>query len=117
MSAEVVGLTELGWPDDAWQTDPAALDAMLQLGLKWSQQLLGGATLPMGFQALYLGRRGPVRGTARATVRTRQLHNSRAVCDIALADTEGTLLAAFSGVDYLLRPDLATGRQRPGSPA
>jgi hypothetical protein len=117
MSADVVGLTGLGWPGDAWQTDPAALDAMLQLGGKWSQHLLGGATLPMGFQTLYLAGRGPLRGMARATARTRQLHHSRAVCDITLADAEGTLLAAFGGVDYLLRPDHATGQQRPGSPA
>jgi acyl transferase domain-containing protein/NADP-dependent 3-hydroxy acid dehydrogenase YdfG len=114
MSADVTGLTGLAWPDDAWQADPAALDAMLQLGGKWSQQLLGGATLPMGFQSLYLSGRGPLRGTVRATVRTRQLHNSRAVCDIALGDGIGTLLAAFSGVDYLLRPDLAAGQEQPG---
>jgi acyl transferase domain-containing protein/NADP-dependent 3-hydroxy acid dehydrogenase YdfG len=117
MSADVVGLTELGWPDDAWQTDPAALDAMLQLGGKWSEQLLGGATLPMGFQTLYLAGSGPVRGTARATVRTRQLGNSRAVCDIVMADAQGTLLAAIGGVDYLLRPDFAAGRHQAGGSA
>jgi hypothetical protein len=116
MSADVLGLTGLGWPDDTWQTDPAALDGMLQLGGRWSGQLLGGATLPMGFQTLYLAGRGPVHGTARAAVRTRQLRNSRAICDIALVSADGTLLAAFGGVDYLLRPDLAAGKERPGSP-
>jgi acyl transferase domain-containing protein/NAD(P)-dependent dehydrogenase (short-subunit alcohol dehydrogenase family)/acyl carrier protein len=116
MCADVVGLTELGWPDEPWRTDPAALDAMLQLGAKWSEREVGGPTLPMGFQALRLSRGGPLRGPMRATVRTRELHHSRAVCDIALAGTDGTMLATLSGVDYLLRPDRAPGTSQRGEP-
>lgn len=117
MSADIIGLTELGWPDEAWRTDPAALDAMLQLGVRWTGRLLEGAALPMGFEALHLASAGPMRGPMRASVRTRQIHHSRAVCDITLAGKDGTPLALLAGVSFVLRPDRVTVPRQPGDPA
>ena len=106
MSADLAGLIALGWHSGVWQTDPAAVDGMLQVGARWSGDVLGGATLPMGFQSFHVFEGGPAQGPLRATARTRQVLNSRVICDIALATHAGALVAALSGAEFVLRPDL-----------
>lgn len=106
MSADVVGIAELGWKPEAWQTDPAAIDGMLQVGTKWSEKLLGGAMLPMAFEAFHLFQTGAAPGRLRTTARTRHVHHARVVCDVALATPEGDLVAVLSGAEFVLRPDL-----------
>lgn len=106
MSADVVGLAELGWKPEAWQTDPAAIDGMLQVGTKWSEKLIGSAMLPMAFEAFHLLQTGAAPGRLRTTARTRHVHHARVVCDVALATLEGDLVAVLSGAEFVLRPDL-----------
>jgi len=106
MSADLVGLRALGWQEEPWQTDPAAIDGMFQLGTKWSEKLLGGAVLPMAFGAFHLLEPGAAAEPLRATARTRTLHNARVVCDIALATRSGRLVAVLSAAEFVLRPDL-----------
>jgi hypothetical protein len=106
MSADVVGLAELGWRPDSWQTDPAAVDGMFQVGAKWSEKLLSGAVLPMAFQTFHLVAPGAMRQALRTTARTRHVHNARAVCDVALTTPAGNLVAVLSGAEFVLRPDL-----------
>ncbi len=106
MSADLVGVRALGWQDEPWQTDPAAIDGMIQLGAKWSGKLLGGGALPMAFGAFHLLERGAATEPLRATARTRTLHNARVVCDIALATRSGRLVAVLSAIEFVLRPDL-----------
>ncbi|MFA5912131.1 MAG: SDR family NAD(P)-dependent oxidoreductase [Burkholderiales bacterium] len=106
MSADLVGLRALGWQDEAWQCDPAAIDGMIQLGAKWSEKLLGGAVLPMAFGAFHLLQAGAAAEPLRATARTRALHNARVVCDVALATRSGRLVAVLSAAEFVLRPDL-----------
>ena len=55
------------WPG-GWATDPLALDGGLQLALLWTREALGGASLPMGFDAFHAYRTGPMRGPIRATL-------------------------------------------------
>ncbi|MGA3327991.1 MAG: SDR family NAD(P)-dependent oxidoreductase [Terriglobia bacterium] len=106
MSANVAGLAELGWKLGAWQTDPAAIDGMLQIGLKWSEKLLGGATLPMAFRSFHLFAPGAARGRLRTTAWTRHVQHAQVVCDVALATPEGDMVAVLSGAEFVLRPDL-----------
>ena len=106
MSAELVGLRALDWQDEPWQSDPAAIDGMIQLGAKWSEKLLGGGVLPMAFGAFHLLERGVLAGPLRATARTRALHSARVVCDVALATRSGRLVAVLSAAEFVLRPDL-----------
>jgi hypothetical protein len=106
MSANVAGLSALGWSAEAWQTDPAAIDGMLQVGAKWSEKLLGGAVLPMAFESFHIFEPGAARGMLRATARTLHQRNSRVVCDVALAEPGGDLVALLSGAEFVLRPDL-----------
>ena len=106
MSADLVGVRALGWQDEPWQTDPAAIDGMIQVGAKWSEKLLGGAVLPMAFGAFHLLEPGAATEPLRATARTRALHNARVVCDVALATRSGRLVAVLSAAEFVLRPDL-----------
>jgi hypothetical protein len=105
LNAAVAGALDLGWRPEIWQTDPAATDGMLQIGLEFSSKLLGGATLPMAFQSFHLIEPGAAREQLRSTARAREVLNARAICDIALAKATGQLVAVLSGVEFILRPD------------
>jgi malonyl CoA-acyl carrier protein transacylase len=103
------GIRDLGWQDDGWRTDPAALDGALQLAILWSRHVLGAGTLPVAIESCRSYARGPSDGPLRAIVRRRTVHESRAVCDVALAGADGQLVAELVGVETVLRPDLAVG--------
>jgi hypothetical protein len=99
----VAGVRELGWPDEPWATDPAALDAALQLAVLWGQQVLGGPSLPTGVGRLFWSG-GPVSGPVRCVVRRNAVQRERAVCDLWL-ESGGRALAELRGVALHLRPD------------
>jgi malonyl CoA-acyl carrier protein transacylase len=103
------GIRDLGWQDDGWRTDPAALDGALQLAILWARHVLGAGTLPMAIESCRSYARGPSEGPLRAIVRRRAVHESRAVCDVALAGADGQIVAELVGVETVLRPDLAVG--------
>jgi hypothetical protein len=111
MSADAVGLQALRWQPEPWQSDPAAVDGMLQVGAKWAEKLLGGAVLPMAFGALHLLHAGAIVGALRITARTRKVLNARVVCDVVLAEANGRTVAVLSGAEFVLRPDLQAPAQ------
>lgn len=104
------GAREAAWPGEAWQTDPAVLDGGLQLVLLWTRHVLGGASLPMGVAELRSYRAGLVDGPVRATVRGRQVHDARAVSDVAFVDASGALIAELVGVETVQRPGEPAGK-------
>jgi hypothetical protein len=96
--AELIGVREMGWPNDGWLTDLAAGDGALQLAVLWSRQTLGGASLPTGIAAMRpYGRPapGPVRGVLRGLKR----EGKRTVSDVALVDAGGRVYAELLGVE------------------
>jgi malonyl CoA-acyl carrier protein transacylase len=105
-----------GWPDDAWQTDPAALDGALQLPLLWAREQLGGAMLPSRVRSVrhYLG--GLATTPLRGVLTRRDVQPTRLVSDVALIDAEGRLFAELLGIETHLRPD-DTGSVTVGAPA
>ncbi|MFD6194266.1 SDR family oxidoreductase [Streptomyces sp. NPDC060275] len=103
--ATVVGVSELGWGDAHWQTDPAAVDGALQLALVWADHALGSASLPMAVAECRVHRRGPAEDTLRCVVRARKVHDTGARCDVALFDPDGTLRVELLGVELVRRPD------------
>jgi hypothetical protein len=103
------GIRDLGWQGDGWRTDPAALDGALQLAILWARHVLGAGALPMAIESCRSYASGPSDGPLRAIVRRRAVHESRAVCDVALAGADGQLVAELVGVETVLRPDLAVG--------
>jgi hypothetical protein len=93
-----------GWPGEPWRTDPALLDGGLQLAVLWARQVLGGASLPMavGEYRTYAG--GLAEGPIRCVVHGKQVHDARAVCDVAFIGADGALVAEMLGVETVLRP-------------
>jgi malonyl CoA-acyl carrier protein transacylase len=104
--AQAVGLRALGWAGDVpWQTDPAAVDAGLQLAVLWAEQVLGGACLPMAVGQFRWHVPGPLAGGVRIVVRAGQVRDQVAECDVALLCEDSTVRAELLEVSLVLRPD------------
>ncbi|MBZ5504301.1 MAG: SDR family oxidoreductase [Acidobacteriia bacterium] len=101
----LAGTNDVGWPSEAWCTDPALLDGGLQLAGLWTRQVLGGICLPMALADLRLYRPGLVTGPVRCVVHARQVFGARAVCDVSFVDPTGSLIVEMRGVETVLRPE------------
>ncbi|TWP52697.1 hypothetical protein FKR81_10390 [Lentzea tibetensis] len=104
----VVGLRELGWPDDGWHTDPPAVDGGIQLAVLWAEQVIGAATLPMSVREFRVHRPGPFPGPVRGFVRRRRADALSAECDIGFVGVDGVPRLELVGVSLIARPDGAT---------
>ncbi|WP_328708029.1 SDR family NAD(P)-dependent oxidoreductase [Streptomyces mesophilus] len=103
-TATVVGAKALGWPDETWRSDPAAVDGCLQTALLWASQGLGRAVLPMGVRELRISGRKPASGALRCVVHAGPVRGDEAECDVFLTD-DGHLSVALLGVQLITRPD------------
>nr|MBK7068262.1 SDR family oxidoreductase [Deltaproteobacteria bacterium] len=104
LTGTLTGTLERGWAPEPWRVDPAALDGALQFALLWSREVLGGASLPMAVGSFESYTDALPEGAIRCVVLGREVHDSRAVCDVVLEDLSGHALAAFRGVETILRP-------------
>jgi hypothetical protein len=104
LTASLTGTRERGWATEAWRVDPAALDGALQLAVLWARDVLGGASLPMSVASFESFVDGLPEGPIRGVVRGREVHETRAVCDVVLEDAAGRPIAALRGVETILRP-------------
>ncbi|GAA4033465.1 type I polyketide synthase [Allokutzneria multivorans] len=102
-SAEIVGATELEWPEEAWRTDVPALDGMLQLACVWAGIVLRSATLPMAIGEVRTYGSGPL-GTGRCVVYAGNAGAAHITCDVVLTDSSGAVRAEFIGVELVRRP-------------
>jgi NADP-dependent 3-hydroxy acid dehydrogenase YdfG len=100
----LVGGRELGWPDGEWRTDPAAVDAGLQLGVLWAESVLGVATLPMSVAEFRAHLPGLGGSGLKAIVSARDVRRDSARCDIAVLDPDGTVRAELFDVALVRRP-------------
>ena len=105
--AHVDGLRAAGWGGEGWATDPAALDAVLQLGLVWFDHALGGASLPTGLERLRVFAPGPVSGPTRCLLRGRTQGRDAVRYDAWLIDAAGRPLAELRGVQHHRVPTAA----------
>ncbi|MFO0761205.1 MAG: SDR family oxidoreductase [Byssovorax sp.] len=105
------GAKEQGWPSAGLSIDPAPIDGALQLALLWARDLLGGATLPMGVGAVEITGSSLPEGSIRCVLRSREVHASRALCDVSLADAAGRVFALLRGVEVVLRPGESPARR------
>jgi acyl transferase domain-containing protein/acyl carrier protein len=100
----LAGVNEAGWHHESWRSDPAMLDGGLQLALLWTRNVLDGASLPMALGELRMYREGIANGPVLCVLYARQVHDARAVCDIAFVDGTGAVIAEMLGVETVLRP-------------
>ncbi len=110
--AELSGIDGAGWTsdastsaDEAWTTDPRALDGGLQLALLWCKRVLGGASLPTGIEEIRTWADAPFAGPIRCTLTGREATGRRSVSDLAFNDASGHLVVEFLGVETHLLPD------------
>lgn len=110
-SATVGGVQALGWPGRVWNTDPAAIDAGLQLALLWAAERsqrprqAQDAFLPMSVAEVRVVPHGPVGPGARCVVLAGESDALSATCDVALLAANGSPLAELLGVSLVRRPD------------
>ncbi|WP_328840640.1 SDR family NAD(P)-dependent oxidoreductase [Streptomyces europaeiscabiei] len=113
-AALVRGVRELEWPGEGWHTDPAAVDAGLQLALKWAEYAHDGAFLPMGAVEVRTTGRGPVGEGARCVVLARGATRDLDVsCDVVLLGPDGSVHTELLGVTLVRRPDSPTRAPAP----
>jgi hypothetical protein len=109
--AELSGIDGAGWTsdasttaDEAWSTDPRALDGGLQLALLWCKRVLGGASLPTGIGEIRIWADTPFAGPIRCTLTGREATGRRSVSDLTFHDASGNLVVEFVGVETHLLP-------------
>ncbi|WP_157436674.1 SDR family NAD(P)-dependent oxidoreductase [Actinospica robiniae] len=104
-AGSVVGATDMGWPEEPWRMDPAALDGAIQLAVLWAKSQIGAATLPMSLRAGRFHASGPLSGPLRCLVRAVRVGAQNAVCDVRLArPAGGPSVAELCGLELVARP-------------
>jgi NADP-dependent 3-hydroxy acid dehydrogenase YdfG len=103
LSGTIGGLRQMGWPDQGWQTDPAALDGALQLAVLWSKHMLGGAALPTAIHRLR-AHSLPLQGSVRAVLIGRSSGRERTVSDLLMLDAAGQVVVEFEGIETCRLP-------------
>lgn len=110
--AEIEGAAALGWEPGPWRSDPAAIDGAIQAAVLWTEQVLGGASLPMGIQSLHLYEAGLLAGPGRCVVTGRGVHDAHASADVVLLDATGAAVAELRGLELVLRPDAGAAAEQ-----
>jgi hypothetical protein len=98
---------DLGWPQDVWQADPAALDGALQIAFLFGLRSGGGPSLPMRIARLVV-HRGADAGPLRCELTRRERSKERLLCDLSLTSAEGRPLADLLGVEMFAIPSGTT---------
>jgi acyl carrier protein/NADP-dependent 3-hydroxy acid dehydrogenase YdfG len=92
--------TDLGWPDEPWATDPAALDGGLQLGLLWANANRRGVVLPQRIAGFVQHIDPPPGAPLRCRFAARPISDKRIDFDFVLETMTGDLVAEISGAEF-----------------
>uniref|UniRef100_UPI000AFE3B1E SDR family NAD(P)-dependent oxidoreductase n=1 Tax=Mycobacterium sp. UM_Kg1 TaxID=1545691 RepID=UPI000AFE3B1E len=94
-TADLSGLTSVGWAGQGWATDPAALDGCLQAALVWSYELLGRNVLPLRVGEIVRYQSGALGSGLRCVLSNGDAKTSRAICDLDLLDADNQLVCSL----------------------
>ncbi len=103
LTASVDGVIDREWPQETWVTDPGLIDGALQLALLWSEEVIGGPSLPTSISVVRIFDR-PRPGALNATLVGRGATTSKARSDIVMSDSDGTVIAVLEGVETHVLP-------------
>jgi hypothetical protein len=103
-SATVDGLDKARWDSQGFAVDVPAVDALLQVAVRWAETPLGSATLPMGIDHVRL-EADAVTGSMGARICGQPRGRVAARVDANLVDPDGRTLVALTGVSLIARPD------------
>ena len=104
-SASLDGLMRLNWPDENWQTDPAAMDGALQISLLWGLDLIGKQTLPMRVARFTPFTGAPSTEPLVCKVRRKKHNKRQIVADVLIFTESGELQCELNGVEMFAVPD------------
>ncbi|HHH30617.1 MAG TPA: hypothetical protein ENK57_20060, partial [Polyangiaceae bacterium] len=94
--------------------DTGLLDGALQLALLWTEERLGGASLPTAIGRIEFHHLGPVDAPAIAELRAREgTADRRGVCDVHLRRSDGLPVLTLRGVETHLLPSPAPRARAP----
>ena len=100
--ATLASTADLAWPNDAWETDPAAIDGALQLAILCGIPAIG-PTLPLRIGRIgYTG--GVVTSPIHCALLVRSQSPERVVCDITLVGSDGATIADLVDVEMYAVP-------------
>ncbi len=112
ITARLRGVKPMGWPEEPWALDVAALDGGLQLALLYTQHVLGGASLPTSIESVRSFASTPGEGPLRCLAVRRGLRDAGATTDIVIMNESGERLAELNGVRTHLLPKPAGSAAR-----
>ena len=90
-------MTDRGWPEEAWLSDPSLLDGALQLALLWTDHQLGARSLPTGIKHVHVARL-PQSGRHTAVLTAVRSTQAMVVCDITITGPDGHLAMLLEGI-------------------
>ncbi|WP_048630994.1 type I polyketide synthase [Mycolicibacterium aurum] len=99
-AATLYGVMHLGWPDNDWAIDAAAIDGGLQLGILWATTHQGALVLPQRIARVVLHRTFVGGGILSCRFAAHPRSNNRFDFDIAFEATDGSLVATLEGVEF-----------------
>ena len=103
--ANLDGLLRMQWPDENWQTDPAAMDGALQISLLWGLDLIGSQTLPMRVDSFTPFTGAPSAEPLVCKVRRKKHNRRQIVADVLILTDTGDILCELKGVEMFAVPD------------
>ena len=102
IDASCWGVRAVGWPNEAWNSDPALLDGALQLALLWTERQLGLPSLPTGIGQVRLFSE-PTFGQHTLSLIGRRATAHMVVCDVEIRSADGTIVAQLIDVETHVR--------------
>ncbi|MBX7185780.1 MAG: SDR family NAD(P)-dependent oxidoreductase [Vicinamibacteria bacterium] len=98
-SALVASTRDIGWIGGPYATDPAAVDAGLQMAILMGMRAIGKTSLPTGVESLTIHIDEPTSGPLHCSIRSRSVSDLKTVSDAIVRTEDGRLLCELRGIE------------------
>jgi hypothetical protein len=98
-SALVASTRDIGWIGGPYATDPAAIDAGLQMAILMGMRAIGKTSLPTGVESLTIHIDEPTSGPLHCSLRSRSVSDLKTVSDAIVRTEDGRLLCELRGIE------------------
>ena len=98
-SALVASTRDIGWIGGPFATDPAAIDAGLQMAILMGMRAIGKTSLPTGVESLTIHIDEPTSGPLHCSLRSRSVSDLKTVSDAIVRTEDGRLLCELRGIE------------------
>ena len=98
-SALIASTRDIGWSGGPFATDPAAVDAGLQMAILMGMRAIGKTSLPTGVESLTIHIDEPTSGPLHCSLRSRSVSDLKTVSDAIVRTEDGRLLCELRGIE------------------